>query len=656
MTIQFGREVCGTLAIAEQREWLVTNGIGGYACGTIASILTRHYHGVLIAALKPPLDRTLLLAKLDEAVDYAGQTYRLGCDRWRSGTVTGHGYRYLEQFHLEGTCPVWTYALADALLEKQLWMEPGANTTYVQYTLRRASAPLSLSLKALANYRNHHHSAQGGWQLQVSGLPDGVQVVAFEGATPFYWRCDRSQPSPSHTWYEGYDLAIERYRGIQPTDAHLHIGTGAIALQPGESLTCVVTTEANAGMNGAEALARRRAYEQSLIQHLPDSTPADIVQLHLAADQFIVDRTVEGAPGKTIIAGYPWFGDWGRDTMIALPGLTLATARPTIAHPILSTFARYLDQGMLPNLFPEAGATPEYNTVDAILWYFEAIHAYIAATGDEALLGELFPALEAVIDWHERGTRYQIHLDTDGLIYAGEPGVQLTWMDAKVGNWVVTPRIGKPVEISALWYNALTCMMGFAQRLGRPSDRYQQLAQQTQQGFQRFWNPEVGYCDDVLDGPNGNDSALRPNQIFAVALGKGDRPLLPPDQQKAIVDTVARQLLTSHGLRSLDPAHPDYIGVYGGDPLQRDGSYHQGTTWSWLIGPFVQAHLQVYQDAEAAHRFLMPLRHHLQGGCVGTLSEIFDGHPPHPPRGAFAQAWSVAEVLRLWQLIQAPKQ
>lgn len=652
MTIQFGREVCGSLAIAEQREWLITNGIGGYGCGTIAGVLTRHYHGLLVAALKPPLERTLLLAKHDEAADYGGKSYSLSCDRWISDALTGQGYQYIERFQLAGTSPVWTYALGDAQLAKRVWMEPGANTTYIQYTLRRASAPLTLRVKALANYRNHHHSAEGGGRLQVEAISDGIQVMAFEGATPFFWRCDRAQPVPTQTWYYDYELAVERYRGIHPSDAHLHIATVEITLEAGESVTCVASTEPAADVFGASAWGRRQFHDYALTKSLPEETSPEIVQLHLAADQFIVDRTVAGHPGKTIIAGYPWFGDWGRDTMIALPGLTLATGRPDIARIILTTFARYLDQGMLPNLFPEAGETPEYNTVDAILWYFEAVHSYIDATDDTETLAALFPALEAVIDWHETGTRYRIHLDEDGLIYAGEAGVQLTWMDAKVGSWVVTPRIGKPVEINALWYNALTCMVAFAERLGQSGDRYQRLAHQARQGFQRFWHESQGYCYDVLDGPNGHDASLRPNQIFAVALAKRDFPLLHPHQQKAVVNTVAQQLLTSHGLRSLNPDHPDYVGQYGGDPLQRDGSYHQGTTWSWLMGPFIQAHLQVYQDPATARSFLTPLLSHLQGGCVGTLSEIFDGDPPYSPRGAFAQAWSVAEVLRIWQQLE----
>ncbi|MEM9163577.1 MAG: amylo-alpha-1,6-glucosidase, partial [Cyanobacteria bacterium P01_F01_bin.4] len=337
------------------------------------------------------------------------------------------------------------------------------------------------------------------------------------------------------------------------------------------------------------------------------------------------------------------------------PGLAIATHRPDIAQPILRTFAQYLDQGMLPNLFPEAGETPEYNTVDAILWYFEAIRAYYEATQDRALLSALFPVLAEVIDWHQKGTRYNIHLDTDGLIYAGEPGVQLTWMDAKIGDWVVTPRIGKPIEISALWYNALLIMAEFAQQLGQPADLYQKLANQTLQGFQRFWNGSLGYCYDLLDGPEGNDASLRPNQIFAVSLpAMTSSALLPallsPDQQKQVVDGVAQQLVTSYGLRSLSPKHADYKGHYGGDPLQRDGAYHQGPVWGWLIGPFVQAHLKVYNNPAVARSFLEPMADHLRSGCIGTLSEIFDGDPPHQPRGAFAQAWTVAEVLRAYML------
>jgi predicted glycogen debranching enzyme len=389
--------------------------------------------------------------------------------------------------------------------------------------------------------------------------------------------------------------------------------------------------------------------------------------LVLAADQFIVDRPSPNEPeGKTVMAGYHWFGDWGRDTMISLPGLTLATGRPEIARSILRTFANYVDRGMLPNRFPDAGEIPEYNTVDATLWYFEAIRAYYAATEDESLLHELFPVLCDIIDWHRNGTRYSIHLDaSDGLLYAGTNGVQLTWMDAKVGDWVVTPRIGKPIEINALWYNALHIMATFARQLGQPYEDYEAIAHLTQTNFNRFWNPALGYCYDVLDGPEGNDSSLRPNQLFAVILPKAPSiPLLPLEQQRAVVDVCAQKLLTSHGLRSLgvsageaalkglgqslSPDHAQYQGHYGGNSLQRDGAYHQGTVWGWLLGPFVQAHLRVYGNPAQARQFLEPMANHLMAHGVGSLSEIFDGDAPMTPRGCIAQAWTVAEILNAW--------
>ncbi|MEM8779578.1 MAG: amylo-alpha-1,6-glucosidase, partial [Cyanobacteria bacterium P01_G01_bin.49] len=374
-------------------------------------------------------------------------------------------------------------------------------------------------------------------------------------------------------------------------------------------------------------------------------------QLVLAADQFIVDRPLSHDPdGKTIIAGYPWFADWGRDTMIALPGLTLTTGGTEIARQILSTFAKYLDGGMLPNVFPDDGEIPQYNTVDAILWYFEAIRAYYSTTGDTSLLTHLYPLLQDVIDWHRQGTRYNIHLDSDHLIYSGQEGTQLTWMDAKVGEWVVTPRIGKPIEVNVLWYNALTVMIEISEVLGQPSAEYQQMAQNTHKGFQRYWHASLKYCHDVLDSPTGHDKSLRPNQIFAVSLPYSTKvpPLLNPEQQKLVVDTVAKNLITSYGLRSLCAAHHQYKGHYGGDQVARDGSYHQGIVWSWLMGHFIEAHWRVYDDRTLAKSFLEPIANHLHDGCVGNISEIFDGDAPMAPRGCFAQGWSVAEVLRVW--------
>ncbi|RMG94200.1 MAG: glycogen debranching protein [Chloroflexi bacterium] len=662
MFLDFGREICGNLAVAESREWLVTNGIGGFASGTIAGLLSRRYHGLLFAALHPPLGRTLLLAKLDETAEYdgiypkSGRFYPLYVNRWSEGYVEPDGYYHLNRFHLEGTIPVWTYGIANALLEKRIWMQPQANTTYIQYRLVRATGPLSLEARALVNYRDYHSTTiMNDWQPEITAVPHGLRIQMFAAATPFYLLSETAELLPQFDWYEDFYLSQEEYRGQNDVEEdHVYAALLRATLQPGETLTFVASTDPNPNLDGTAAYKERQQYELALLERaqkvwsVPLSPP--VRQLILAADQFIVHRPTPQDPnGRSIIAGYPWFTDWGRDTMIALPGLTLATGRPEIAASILRTYARFVDQGMLPNRFPDAGETPEYNTVDATLWYFHAIYTYYQATNDKTLLHDLFPVLQEIITWHQRGTRYNIHMDKqDGLIYAGEPDIQLTWMDAKVGDWVVTPRIGKPIEINALWYNALHYMAFFAQELGHNGDEYIQLAEKVRAGFGRFWNPQMGYCYDVLDGPNGHEGHLRPNQLLAISL---PHTPLTPQQQRSIVDACARHLLTAHGLRSLAPEDPAYIGHYGGDQQKRDAAYHQGTVWSWLIGPFVDAWLRVYQNKETARSFLTPLFHHLAAHGVGNISECFDGDPPFTPRACIAQAWGVAELLRCWKEI-----
>jgi predicted glycogen debranching enzyme len=664
--LNWGREICGNLATAESREWLCTNGIGGYASGTVSGLLTRRYHGLLVAALKPPLGRTLLVAKLDETIDYDGQRLPLFANRWADGTVDPHGYREIERFRLEGTTPVWTYACADLLLEKRIWMEPGANTTYVQFRVLRARGPVRLELKALVNYRDYHFTTRGdGWYMRVEAVPAGLRVVAFEGAQSFVLLAEGAEVQPSHDWYRGFDLTVERERGLDSREDHLHAGTFRATLAPGATLTLVFSTETAPSLDGNAAWDRRQRYEEDLLARwrkappVAKQAPGWIQQLVLAADQFVVRRPLaEGEDGMSVIAGYHWFGDWGRDTMISLPGLSISTGRPEVAKRILTTFARFVSQGMLPNRFPDAGEDPEYNTVDATLWYVEAVRAYHAATGDDALLRELFPVLEEIIRWHRKGTRYGIGEDpTDGLLRSGQPGVQLTWMDAKIGDWVVTPRTGKAVEINALWYNALRTMASFARRLDKPVESWKRLADRVQASFARFWSEGGGICYDVIDGPEGDEPTLRPNQIFAVSLPES--PLIP-ERQRRVVDACARHLLTSFGLRSLAPGHPHYRGRYLGGPQERDAAYHQGPVWGWLLGPFALAHLKVYGDRDAARSFLEPMAHHLDDFGVGSIAEIFDGDPPFTPRGCIAQAWSVSETLRAWMEIaggprEAPK-
>ena len=667
MNLKFGREVCSNLKIAESREWLVTNGMGGYASGTISGILTRRYQGLLVAALKPPVARTLLLTKLDETVNYNGQLYDLSTNRWSDGTIAPQGYLNIESFHLDGTIPVWHFAFADGLLEKRIWMQRGENTTYIRYSYQRGTQPITLSLKALVNYRDYHSKTKGKSLFSINILREqGLEIKAFSDAASLYLSAISENKNNNfswkinNTWYRNFALAIEKYRGLDDVEDHLLAAIGNVTLQPGDSITIVASTQSKHQIpDYKETVSREKLLVTQFSfsnNNLSRTIPDWIKQLVLAADQFIVNRPLPDNPkGKTIIAGYPWFTDWGRDTMIALPGLTISTGHYDIAKTILLTFAKYIDKGMLPNVFPDAGETPHYNTVDATLWYFEAIRAYYEATKDREFLTELFPLLADIINWHIKGTRYNIQMDDDGLLYAGEKGVQLTWMDAKVGNWVVTPRIGKPVEVNALWYNALVCMVYFSDILKKSVNKYQEMADNTRSHFSKFWYEAGGYCYDVIDSPDGNDTSFRPNQIFAVSLasinmGASLAPLRE-SQQKMVVDKVAQKLLTSYGLRSLVPEHSDYVGIYGGNQLQRDGSYHQGTTWSWLIGHFIQAHLQVYKNPELALSFLLPMAHHLQDCCIGTISEIFDGDTPFIPRGCFAQAWSVAEVLRSWLMI-----
>ena len=661
--IDFGREICCDLRAAESREWLVTNGIGGYAFGTVAGHQTRCYHGLLVAALQPPLGRTLLVAKLDETARYRSESIELFTNRWADGTVAPEGYRNVERFHLEGTTPVWTIALADALLEKRIFMQSGSNTTYVLYRLVRASAPVELSIKVLADYGDEHCVTVGRTKpMEVTPVEHGLRAVAFDGATPFYVLSDSATASPAKEWYRNFDLAAERARGFPDRTDYFFAGELRATLAPGGSLTIVASTAAAPSLNGEAAFAKRQGEEGALLDSFlaansgtPHTPLQAVQQLVLAADQFIAARPLDGAAdAKTILAGYPWFSDWGRDTMIALPGLCLTTGRPQLARNILRTFARFVSEGMLPNQFPSSGQAPAYNTVDATLWYFDAVRQYYEATSDIELLDELFPVLDGIIGAHVRGTRYHIHVDpADGLLYAGETGVQLTWMDAKVGSRVVTPRIGKPVEVNALWLNAAAAMAGFARAMGRDSARYEALAGRARTGFARFWNSEKRFCFDVIDSPgspDGKDAALRPNQIFAVSLPE---TALTEGQQRAVVDVCARELLTSFGLRSLGRNEAGYRGRYAGGPEERDEAYHQGTVWGWLLGPFALAHLRVYGTASEAMSFLEPMFGQIQAAGLGTAGEIFDGDPPFTPNGCIAQAWTVGETLRAWRGIVA---
>ena len=665
--VQFGREVCGDLEAAEAREWLVTNGLGGFASGTVAGTATRRYHALLVAALRPPVERKVLVAGLDESARYRDNTFPLSTNRWVSGFVSPSGYLQIESFFLEGTKPVWRYAFADALLEKRVWMKQGENTTCVQYTLLRGSGKVEIDAKVLVNYRDFHLLTQAGdWPISVEAVEDGLKIRAFDGAAPFYLKSARASVQPRHEWYRDYLLSAEKERGLDYREDRLFAAHFHFQLDIQDSVTLVFTTEEGTSLDGEAARAEQSNHDLKLFRAWQEqrgkvrASPAEdepgwLWQLVLAADQFVVRRAVsEDAEGLSLIAGYHWFGDWGRDTMIALPGLTLPLGRPEIARKMLLSFSRYLDAGMLPNHFPDSSGAPQYNTVDAALWYFEAVRQYYAATQDLELVKTLFPALAGIVDAYVGGTRYNIMVDSrDALVFAGSPEVQLTWMDAKVGDWVVTPRMGKPVEVNALWINALRTMMDFARLLSRSRVDYEKLAEKATRNFQKFWNVTRGCCFDVIDEPTGgNDASLRPNQIFSVSL-----PIsaLSMEQQKSVVDVVARHLLTSHGLRSLGPSEPSYKGKYAGTARERDSAYHQGTIWAWLLGPFALAHYRVYKDPTAAQSFLEPLGQTIHSSGLGTISEIFGGDPPFHAAGCIAQAWSVGELVRAWHILSAAR-
>ena len=664
--IELARDVLGGFDATRQREWLVTNGLGGFAAGTLSLINTRRYHGLLFAALRPPVERIALVAKLDVTVQYAGLRVPLATNEFVDGTIDPHGYCHLESFRLEGLVPTWTWLIADARLEQRLWMRHGENTTYVEFTRIGGSRPLRLTMEPLCTYRDYHWQLRGERRFGIDPIPNGVVIHAHEGAQPYALVSAGAtvQINPSSYW--DFKHREESARGLDDVEDLLRPASFEVELAPGETRSMILSAETHEPMPTAPALAAERLRQSALLNRFADAHRdasgvkfPHIDQLALAADQFVVERRDHaGKPlGKTIIAGYPWFSDWGRDTMIALPGLTLATGRPDIAASVLRTFAKFVKQGMLPNRFPDAGDLPEYNTVDASLWFFVAVHEYLRASGDQVFAAEIYPTLKDMVGWHIRGTRFGIGMDSgDGLLRAGEAGVQLTWMDAKVGDWVVTPRIGKPVEINALWFNAVCILRDLAADLEHAQDHieYGALAGRIRASFEpAFWFAAGGYLYDVVDGPGGDadsvgyrrDASLRPNQIFALAL---PHALLADEKARRVLEVCTTELWTPVGMRSLAPRDSRYIGRYGGGPVERDGAYHQGTVWTWLLGPLATAHYRVHRDAFAALDLLRAIPAHLREACVGQVSEIMDGDAPFEARGCFAQAWGVAEVLRAW--------
>ena len=655
--IELDQNICRDLEAAQTCEWLETNGLGGFASSTIVGLNTRRYHGLLTAATKPPVGRIVLLSKFEEALIIDGGRYDLSANQY-PGTVHPQGFELQTGFRLD-PFPIFTYLVEGIEIEKSVFMVQGENTTVVQYEFRQSKRPQADSLRytfeirPLIAFRDYHSTTHENSALNSHvEIEDGrASVAPYADLPTLYFAHDDGEIETHGDWYRNFEYRVEQERGLDfhedlfsPFALKFAIDQTALAKKSGLRVSIIASTERR-DTKQADAY---RAAEIKRCKTLARSAPRDndlVRALTVAADQYIVARGEQ----KTVIAGYHWFADWGRDTMIALPGLTLATGRFEIAKSILLEFAKHVDQGMLPNRFPDAGETPEYNTVDATLWFFEAVRALVHYTKDfDFVRDNLYEVLRDIVDWHRRGTRYNIHVDTDGLLFSGEPGVQLTWMDAKVSDWVVTPRTGKAVEIQALWYNALRIMEGLAEKFGDEANekQYKTMAVCARKSFNElFWNEQTGCLYDVVNGDQ-RDASIRPNQVLAVSLTNS---MVSKARAKSVLRVVERELLTPRGLRTLSPNDSRYIGRYEGDTRSRDGSYHQGTVWPWLMGSYITAYVKTFGEnagRKFATEWLNNFEDHLTEACLGQVSEIFDGDPPHTPRGCVAQAWSVAELLR----------
>jgi predicted glycogen debranching enzyme len=637
--IQIEENILRDLNVAMSREWLETNGIGGFSSSTIVGLNTRRYHGLLTAATKPPVGRCVLLSKLEETLVIDGRRFELSVNQY-PGAIHPRGFNFQTEFRLD-PFPTFTYEIEDLRLIKSVFMVHGENTTVVQYELSGEKQDgVRLEVRPLTAFRDYHSTTRENAALnpQVETKHGEIVFKPYSDLPALHLAHDPANVDTNGFWYRNFQYAVEQERGLDHAEDLFNPCTITFDLNANSTVSIIASTEAHdatdAGAYREREIARRSVKKTDLVTSLTS-----------AADQFIVARE----RGETIIAGYHWFADWGRDTMIALPGLTLATGRYDVARDILTQFAAHVDRGMLPNRFPDAGETPEYNTVDATLWLFEAVRSLLQHTNDYGFVRtKLYAVLKEMVDWHIAGTRYGIRADDDGLLSAGEPGVQLTWMDAKVGDWVVTPRHGKPVEIQALWYNALRIMEDLALRFDEPKItlEYGALADKACDSFnQLFWNEATGCLYDVIDGDT-RDASIRPNQVIAISL---TYTMVSNERSRSILNVIERELLTPRGLRTLSPKDPRYIGRYEGGPASRDGAYHQGTVWPWLMGPYITGYVKTFgEDAgrKLATTWLENFAPHLQEACLGQVSEIFDGDTPHAPRGCVAQAWSVAELLR----------
>jgi predicted glycogen debranching enzyme len=651
------------------REWLVTNGLGGYASGSVAGVATRRYHGLLIAALPTPIGRTVMLSHLGEWLRLPDRrTIRLAGEerpeqRFELPEV-------LTEFRLEMGLPVWTYHVGATVVEKRILLPYGQNTVHVNYRMSGAGQGVRLILRPHLHFRGHELPVEEGYdqscRLHVLDRRFEVHSDHHPQLPPLRMTMlgREAQLVLEGGSFEEFFYRIEAARGYAARGRVWTPGRFRAELALGEECTLIASTETwdrIQALTPQQALQAEHARRERLLEQAdPAARSGRAGELVLAADQFIIApfsrqgdaarALAEGDQARTVIAGYHWFTDWGRDTMISLEGLTLATGRHAEAGYILRTFLHYVKEGLIPNMFPEGQNEGLYHTADATLWFFHAMDRYVTVTGDRLTLRHAIPTFLSIVENHLRGTRFNIGVDQrDGLLRQGAEGYQLTWMDAKVDGWVVTPRRGKTVELNALFYNALRLMERWLREEGDAS-RAREMAQHAQRVYesfnQRFWNPQTGCLFDVIDGEGGGDDpAIRPNMLLAISL---PNPVLDPERWRSVLDVAQRMLVTPVGLRSLAPGHPDYKPNYDGDLRARDAAYHQGTVWGWLAGPFADAWLKVHpEDQRGIEHLIEGFAAHLSEACIGSISEIFDAEPPFTPRGCVAQAWSVAEVLRV---------
>ncbi|MEY2498856.1 MAG: hypothetical protein QOD12_2412 [Verrucomicrobiota bacterium] len=654
------------------REWLVTNGLGGYASGTVSGAVTRKYHGILVAALPAPLGRVVMWNHVSEFLRFDdNEMVSLGAEERAGGQLDLHGAEYLREFRLEDGMPVWIYQVRNLVIEKRVSMPHLQNTVHVSYQIIGDGKPPRLELRPAFHFRHHEDAVDLplAEPYKLSAVEDHYEIVSARRKFPplrmrLSGRASAFTYAPSKINQVVY--RTEQARGYAHEGELWSPGFFQVDLADERTATLIGSTEPwdiIDVLSPSEVLASERERRARLLEDADAEARAGVAaELVFAGDQFVITpagRAQEAARAhasgdevRTVIAGYHWFTDWGRDTMISLEGLTLVTGRCLEAGYILRTFAHYVRDGLIPNMFPDRQKEGLYHTADATLWFFHALGRYLKKSEDRITLRLLLPILIDIAEHHLRGTKFNIHVDPqDGLLIQGQEGYQLTWMDAKMSDWVVTPRRGKAVEINALWYNALELLAGWLRDVGDggAAELYSEQAQRARASFnERFWFEEGGHLYDVVDvdGGGANDAACRPNQLFAISL---DHPVLDEARWKSVVEVAERELLTPVGLRSLSRNHPEYKPIYGGDLRSRDGAYHQGTVWGWLIGPFIDAWLKVHPGEKAAARkFLERFPESMNENGIGTISEVFDAREPHTAGGCIAQAWSVAEVLRCW--------